>query len=212
MTKAKKFSLIIRIATLIILCYIFLNGEEAPEIYIQKGHTLTITSVAISRGGEYIVSGGDDNTVRLWEVKTGKEVRTFKGHTGPISSVALSGDNQILASGSNDTTVRLWNVKTGREIRKLEGHKVCMDYLGKKKKGVSSVALSWDGQILASGGWDNTVRLWDVKTGKEIRSFRDLGTVRENDQMLRKKIGKKSSIHALPGKFVPVLFHECFHH
>jgi WD40 repeat protein len=87
------------------------------------------------------ILGSGDNTVRLWDVATGRELRQLTGHTEGVRSVAISPDGQTLASGSGDKTVRLWDVATGRELRQLTGH---TDY-------VISVAISPDGQTLASG-------------------------------------------------------------
>ena len=62
-------------------------------------------------------TGGWDETARMWELATGKQVRVFKGHNGAFRSVALSHDGKYLASGSNDKTARLWNVADGKKIR-----------------------------------------------------------------------------------------------
>src|SRR5207249_12326694 len=55
-----------------------------------QGHTRAVQTADIARDGKYIVSGGDDDDLRLWDVGTGKEVKTFKGHTQPDGSVAFS--------------------------------------------------------------------------------------------------------------------------
>jgi hypothetical protein len=133
--------------------------KEDVEIVIQTGHSGDVNSVAISVDGQTIVSGSWDNTVRLWDKETGKEIRRLKGHTSWITSVAISPDGKTIVSGSMDNTVRLWDKETGKEIRRLQGH----------TGPVTSVAISVDGQTIVSGSMDNTVRLWDKKTGREIR-------------------------------------------
>jgi WD40 repeat protein len=82
-----------------------------------------------------------DTTIKLWDVATGREVRTLTGHTDWVNSVAFSPDGRLLASGSGDETIKLWDVATGREVRTLTGH---TDY-------VKSVAFSPNGKLLASG-------------------------------------------------------------
>ncbi|MCP4104854.1 MAG: WD40 repeat domain-containing protein [Desulfobacteraceae bacterium] len=125
----------------------------------------TVNAVAFSPDGKTLASGADDNTVRLWDVASGKEIRRLEGHRKRVVSVAFSPDGKTLASGAgnflgSDKTV--WDVASGKEIRSLAGH----------TKPVQSVAFSPDGKTLASGSGylfgssDNTVRLWDIASGK----------------------------------------------
>jgi WD40 repeat protein/uncharacterized caspase-like protein len=127
-----------------------------PELVIQTGSTSLVNSVALSKDGKIMASGGGDSAVRLWDVETGRQVRSLVGHTGYILSVAFSPDGKTLASGSFDKTIRLWDVQTGRQINLLEGH---ADF-------ILSVAFSPDGTALASGSKDNTAILWNLGTGK----------------------------------------------
>jgi WD40 repeat protein len=94
-----------------------------------------VKSVAFSPDGSQIVSGSSDNTVRLWDAQTGKEIAELDGHTGPVWSVAFSPDGSQIVSGSSDDTVRLWDAHTSKEIAELEGHTGT----------VNSVAFSLDG-------------------------------------------------------------------
>ncbi len=64
-------------------------AAEKPEIFVQMGHTKQVTSVAFSPDGKHALSGSVDNTLKLWDIATGKEVRTFSGNTHRVSSIAI---------------------------------------------------------------------------------------------------------------------------
>jgi len=75
------------------------------------GHEYWITSLALSRDGRYLLSGGSkDLTIRLWDIATGKTLQIFKGHSKYVTSVAYSPDDRYVLSGSWDQTVKLWDV------------------------------------------------------------------------------------------------------
>jgi WD40 repeat protein len=76
-----------------------------------QGHTDYVNAVAISPDGNRIVSGSDDETVRVWDMQTGEGVGApFRGHTGPVRSVAISPDGKRIVSGSKDRTIRVWDI------------------------------------------------------------------------------------------------------
>ena len=113
----------------------------SPHLSAQLGHSGGIASVALSGDGKWLVTGSADRTALLWEITSGREVRSFQGHTDSVIAVALSSDGRRLVTGSADGTARLWDVASGKEIRSFKGHTDV----------VSSVTLSSDGKWLVTG-------------------------------------------------------------
>ncbi|OJA03497.1 hypothetical protein BGC33_04250, partial [Bathymodiolus thermophilus thioautotrophic gill symbiont] len=134
----------------------------ADKLAMNLGGHSSINSVAISADNRFIVSAGDDKTVRLWDRKTQQPIGSpLQGHSDWVSSVAISADNRFIVSAGYDETVRLWDRKTQQPIGSpLQGH----------SGGVSSVAISADNRFIVSAGDDETVRLWDRKTQQPIGS------------------------------------------
>jgi WD40 repeat protein/transcriptional regulator with XRE-family HTH domain len=151
---------------------------DRTPLWAVQGHTGGTWSVALSTDGHVLASGGADGTVRVWEAGTGGLAATLPGHTGAIWGVALSADGHLVASGATDGTVRLWEAaptsgeQTGESVERapLFGHAGAapprawrpMATLPGHADKIWGVALSADGQLLASGGTDGTVRLWDT--------------------------------------------------
>jgi WD40 domain-containing protein/caspase domain-containing protein len=114
-------------------------------------------TLASGSGERNLASGSADDTIKLWDVTTGRELRTLSGHSDAVDTVAFSPDGRMLASGAEDHTIKLWDVASGQELGSLSGH----------SSGVTSVAFSPDGKVLVSGGADGMTRVWDVSSGKE---------------------------------------------
>jgi len=122
-----------------------------------EGHTGFVTGVIHIPGRPQIVTCSDDDSLRVWDSQSGKQVGNDWSDGGMVIAMALSPDGKKIASGSRDGAVRLWDIDTGKVIAKWTGH---TSY-------VTSVCWNRERQVV-SGCHNGTARVWDVETGKTI--------------------------------------------
>jgi WD40 repeat protein/serine/threonine protein kinase len=128
---------------------------------VFRGHQQAVDRVVFSPDGTMIASSSHDGTNRLWDVATTKVLFTFDSLAAGLFPSPLFLDNgKILACGSGAGLLRFWDVKTGKEARAPLSH-----------EGLSSWAVSPDGAILATAGWDKMIALHDPSTGTLLRSW-----------------------------------------
>ncbi|KAI6653786.1 F-box/WD repeat-containing protein 7-like [Oopsacas minuta] len=125
------------------------NSDKPPKIL--KGHDdSVITCLQVKK--DLIVSGSDDNTLKLWSISSLKCVHILNGHTGGVWCSEF--DGSIVVSGSTDRNLRVWDARNGNCVHVLEGH-------------TSTVrCVSLCGNTVVSGSRDSSIRIWNVKSGK----------------------------------------------
>ena len=104
---------------------------DAQESGSESG---VANDVAASPDGKVLATASDGD-ITLWDLATGRPLRTLEGHAGGVYAVAMSGDGTRALSGSADKTLRVWDLATGRLLRTLKGH----------AGGVYAVAMGGDG-------------------------------------------------------------------
>jgi WD40 repeat protein len=150
------------IAMVVFVCFTaFLNGQSLKqEIKVQSGHNQPIDQVEFSPDGNTFVSCSIDNTIKVWDVSTGKEIRSISVPDNLIR-IALLPDGKSVISASYSGILRQWNLETGKEIKVFKGH----------SKSVGTLGISADGKILASGSSDRNIKLWDIESGQELKTL-----------------------------------------
>jgi WD40 repeat protein len=137
--------------TLILLLHSHLASAQKPELVTQINHTGWIQSVAFNYDGKVLATGGGDGTIKIWDVATGRQVRTIEGHSG----IKIEPDEKPNFASSKDPVVYLFE-----QIR-----------AGGWARVVNSIAFSPDGKTLASGSSDQTIKIWDFRTGELKATF-----------------------------------------
>lgn len=150
---------------IILIVFIITASTSAQNnpylIRTLTGHLDNVRSIDFSPDGKTLVSGSNDNTIKLWDLTDGHTINTFNGHTDDVRSVSFSPDGNSIVSGSDDNKIMIWRTNDSRLIRTISGHKSL----------VLSVSISPDGLTIASGSGDNTAKLWRFYNGELISSF-----------------------------------------
>lgn len=136
-------------------------GLKSPgfpvELSLPMGHIGNITCFSISPDERTIISGDDNSIIKMWEVSSGKEIRTFKGHGAEILCLSISPDGRTFISGSADKTIILWDIQSGKELLTYYD-----DYA------INILHFLPDGKSFISNNRSNDIRKWDMATGLEL--------------------------------------------
>jgi len=185
------------------------SGKELRRFEVE-GNSIVIRPV-FSPDGKLVAGGLEDNSIAIWDVATGKQVRRLTGPERTADTLAFSPDGRILVSGGyDDKVIRLWDPNTGTEVAQLTGHRHSIkdlrfssdgrrlaslgdsvnvmertrgirlwDVANRRQigllttaAGVTCMARSGDGKLLAGGNQDGSITLWDFGNGRELRHFR----------------------------------------
>jgi len=133
-----------------------------PELVLQTGHSSRVNCAVFAPDHRWLASGGVDNTIRIWDVSSGLELRALHGHNNWINSLAVSHSGELLASAANDQTLKVWNVTSGREVVTITD----------PQNNDAVVLFSADDKSIIAAGADNLIRVWDIASVNQIATLK----------------------------------------
>jgi WD40 repeat protein len=152
----------------------FVKAFSIPEgkfIKAFEGHTHHVLDVGWSADGKTLASGGADNVVKIWDYEKGEQVRTINAHGKQVTRLVFIGKKAEFATCSGDQTVRFWNVNGGN-TRNFSGNS---DFL-------YAVSVSPDGAVVAAGGEEGVLRLYNGNNGQLVKSLLPPGEKAEGEK------------------------------
>ena len=134
---------------------------QTLETVIQKGHELAVLTVMVSPDSNYVATGSRDKSAKLWEVSTGREVRSFLGHEASVNSLDFSRDGKYLITGNGDATAKIWEVATGKEVLSVKPD----------EEPLTDVVFDPKGKYFVTVGYGQRAIVWEFPSKKKIIEF-----------------------------------------
>ncbi len=151
--------------------YSKLASKEGQVVQTQRfksldGHGGPVRSVMFSTDDQLLLTGGQDNTVRLWSPEAGQLVKSFRGHDGAVRSATFAENDQVVLSAGHDNRIKKWSIGQYEEIRVLQGV-----VLEGHVDAILAAGFSPDGKQVVTASRDRTARTWDSMTGNPLKVF-----------------------------------------
>ncbi|MBO9999636.1 MAG: hypothetical protein J7641_11635 [Cyanobacteria bacterium SID2] len=137
--------------------------QSWASVFTLTDHGDWVSALVVAPDNETLISASFDRTIQLWKLKTGESTAVLSEHTSPVCALAVSPDGRLLVSGSWDKTIELWDLN---ELRKEGSQKNAIETLTDdttEAGSVRSLTVSPDGQFIASGWFEGSIRVWQVK-------------------------------------------------
>jgi WD40 repeat protein len=134
------------------------------------GHGGDIYTLLLLKDGQTLVSGSADETIRIWDLQNGAELRKIDAHDSYVNALATTIDEQILMSAGADRKIKFWSIDDGTLIKQLdEAH----------DSSINTLEVSRNGRILASADADGVIKLWDIRTYELMNTLTANGTIND---------------------------------
>ena len=143
-----------------------MNIKSKSEILTLSGHESCIRSLSFIGDSKFLAGASNDGNITIWNLSTGKLVRTFFGHRGGTYSILFNYKKQVLISGGHDCLIKVWDI-TGNLIYEMKGHQGT----------ITCLAISCDEKTLASGSFDKTIKIWSFNKKKLISTIESYSEV-----------------------------------
>ena len=128
---------------------------------LEEGHKKQILSFDISRNNNWMVSGGKDSTIVLWDLINRKMIRSLKHHNGMVTAVQFTPDSKYLVSGGTDNIVFIYCTKEDKIIHSFSDH----------KDDVTSIDICPNGRLLATAGGDKSIYIYDMNNYRMLTTL-----------------------------------------
>ncbi|ETO35010.1 hypothetical protein RFI_02065, partial [Reticulomyxa filosa] len=170
-------------------CNLLCSGSDDKTVRVWIGYSDHVSCVRFSKYHYYndnVICSSSGKTIRFWNFKHNQQLQTFDGHTDSVSEIEFSPFNggRYLCSGSNDKTIRLWDVKTSKTLHAFKGHEGLVSCVAisplqsnsnsknANNKSNSIGVIGGNGYTICSGSADDTIRIWDFETTKQLNVFK----------------------------------------
>jgi WD40 repeat protein len=139
------------------------HTRESPALVRDLvDHTASVNACVVTPDGRYVVSASFDQTLKVWDLASGRLLTTLEGHTHGVWACAVTPDSRHVISASLDTTLKVWDLARGRALATLEGH----------THEVWACAVTPDSRHVVSASLDTTLKVWDLASRRVLTTLK----------------------------------------